>query len=128
MRGSITHVTVSHALAEVLVQHLSKSILVLASRLQAEPVTYSLFSAIFGTQAVVFAKCLAVLLQAPSALAHPLIYLCLVGWLSFVVVWLRRLNDALGKYNALTVIPLLQASYIFLAIINGGIFFSEVRQ
>ena len=37
------------------------------------------------------------------------------------------MNDALGKYSALFIIPLLQANYILLAIINGGIFFDEFR-
>ena len=56
-----------------------------------------------------------------------MIWVCLVGWLAFVTIWLKRLNDALGKYNALFIIPLLQANYILLAIINGGIFFQEFR-
>jgi hypothetical protein len=32
-----------------------------------------------------------------------------------------------SQYNALFIIPLLQANYILLAIINGGIFFDEFR-
>ena len=63
-----------------------------------EPVTYASFSAIFGTQAVVQAKCLALLLKlGAEAFKHYLIYLTLVGWLCFVGVWLTRMNDALGK-------------------------------
>ncbi|GMI00933.1 hypothetical protein TrLO_g12170 [Triparma laevis f. longispina] len=92
-----------------------------------EPVCYAAFSAIFGTQAVVQAKCLALLLSADGAFSHWLIYVTLVGWLSFVFVWLTRMNDALGMYSALFIIPLLQANYILLAIINGGIFFDEFR-
>ena len=65
-----------------------------------EPVTYAAFSAIFGTQAVVQAKCLALLLKVGgAAFQHYLIYLMLVGWLVFVFVWLTRMNDALGKYE-----------------------------
>mmetsp|Transcript_10284 Transcript_10284/g.21143 ORF Transcript_10284/g.21143 Transcript_10284/m.21143 type:complete len:485 (+) Transcript_10284:161-1615(+) len=97
-------------------------------RLTVEPITYACFSAIFGTQAVIFSKCLALLLkEGGDAFKHWLIYCTLVGWLIFVYVWLTRMNDALGKYNALFIIPLLQANYILLAIINGGIFFDEFR-
>jgi len=91
-------------------------------RLQAEPVAYALFSAVFGTQAVVQAKCLALLLQAPGAFGDWLIWVTLLGWLFFVWIWLSRLNSALGRYNALFIIPMFQAAYIFLAIVNGGIF------
>lgn len=76
---------------------------------------------------MIFSKCLALLLKTGGAFSHWLIYLMLVGWLIFVYVWLTRMNDALGKYNALFIIPLLQANYILLAIINGGIFFDEFR-
>ena len=38
---------------------------------------------------------------------------------------LYRMNAALGKYNPMFVIPLLQANYIFGAIVSGGIFFEE---
>jgi hypothetical protein len=42
-----------------------------------------------------------------------------------VIVWLKRLNDALVKFNPLFIIPLLQCSFIFFAIVSGGIFFQE---
>ena len=45
-----------------------------------------------------------------------------------VAFWLYRLNAALGKYDALYIIPMLQASYIVLATIAGGIFFQVFRQ
>ncbi|GMI02865.1 hypothetical protein TrVE_jg4765 [Triparma verrucosa] len=96
-------------------------------KLTLEPVCYAAFSAIFGTQAVVQAKCLALLLGAKGAFGHWLIYVTLVGWLCFVFIWLTRMNDALGMYSALFIIPLLQANYILLAIVNGGIFFDEFR-
>jgi hypothetical protein len=35
------------------------------------------------------------------------------------------LNDALGKFNPLFIIPLLQCMFIFFAIVSGGIFFKE---
>ena len=35
------------------------------------------------------------------------------------------MNAALGQYDALFIIPLLQANYIFLAIVAGGVYFEE---
>ena len=42
-----------------------------------------------------------------------------------MLVWLKRLNDALETFNPLFIIPLLQCSFIFFAILSGGIFFKE---
>ena len=39
--------------------------------------------------------------------------------------WLVRLNDALALYDPLFIIPLLQANFIFFAIMSGGIYFQE---
>lgn len=92
----------------------------------AEPVAFAVFSAIFGTQAVVQAKVLAELLQTPAiSFVHWFTYVTLVGYVVLVGIWLFRMNDALGKYDAMFIIPLLQASYIFGAIVSGGIFFDE---
>ncbi len=48
----------------------------------------------------------------------------LVGMLH-VVFWLHRLNSALGRYQALFIIPLFQASWIIFTVVSGGIFFGE---
>jgi hypothetical protein len=40
-----------------------------------------------------------------------------------MLYWLKRLNDALALYDPLFIIPLLQANFIFFAIISGGIFY-----
>lgn len=94
------------------------------------PVTYAVFSALFGTQSVVQAKCLAELLEAMQNDGEPIFqhwftYVSLVVWIAFVSVWLYRLNEALGKYDPLFIIPLLQANFIFFAIVSGGIYFKE---
>jgi len=90
-----------------------------------EPVMYALFSALFGSQAVVQAKCLAVLIAGDGWYARWFTYVTLAVWLAFVGVWLFRMNAALGLYPAIFIIPLLQAGYIFLAIVSGGVFFKE---
>mmetsp|Transcript_37540 Transcript_37540/g.54971 ORF Transcript_37540/g.54971 Transcript_37540/m.54971 type:complete len:578 (-) Transcript_37540:1716-3449(-) len=94
------------------------------------PVAFSVWSALFGTQSVVQAKILAELLAVHSSGEENIFlswftYLTLLLWLSTVAVWLKRLNDALSKFNPLFIIPMLQCSFIFFAIISGGIFFKE---
>ena len=94
------------------------------------PITYSIWSALFGTQSVVQAKVLAELLAVHSDGEEDIFhswftYFTLLFWLVTVGVWLKRLNDALSKFDPLFIIPLLQCSFIFFAIVSGGIFFRE---
>ena len=94
------------------------------------PCLYSVWSAMFGTQSVVQAKILAELLAVHSSgteniFTSSFTYATILLWVMTVLVWLKRLNDALQKFNPLFIIPLLQCSFIFFAIISGGIFFKE---
>ena len=98
------------------------------------PVTYAAFSAIFGTQSVVQAKCLSVILVyygRNDALAfwrcflNYFTYITLFAWLAFVSIWLFRMNEALGLYDPIFIIPLLQVDFILFAIVGGGIYFQE---
>lgn len=94
------------------------------------PCVYSVWSALFGTQSVVQAKVLAELLAVHSSGAENIFtswftYVTILLWIMTVLVWLKRLNDALEKFNPLFIIPLLQCSFIFFAIVSGGIFFKE---
>jgi hypothetical protein len=94
------------------------------------PCIYSVWSALFGTQSVVQAKVLAELLAVNSSGSENIFkswftYVTIILWIMTVLVWLKRLNDALEKFNPLFIIPLLQCSFIFFAIVSGGIFFKE---
>jgi len=92
---------------------------------------YALVSALWGTLSVVFAKLLAVLLELEgsgeniSIFSHWFMWTTLLCWLVLMSFWLYRLNSALSLYNPLFIIPLLQANFIFFAIISGGIYFQE---
>ena len=98
------------------------------------PVTYATFSALFGTFSVVLAKMLSEILTlqfegtpifwGPDAWFT---YVTLFAWLAFMGIWLYRMNEALGLYNPLFIIPLLQVNFILFAIISGGIFFKEFQ-
>ena len=99
--------------------------------------SYATGFALFGTMSVVLAKCMAEILEVwefdPSRFdydgkniwAHWFWYSIVVGWLCFMSVWLYGLNNALGKYNPVFIIPLLQINFILFAIVSGGIFFEE---
>lgn len=95
------------------------------------PVAYALSSALIGTQSVVQAKCMseiASMLFAGQAAAIGtawLTYVVLAYFIVTVAFWLYRLHDALGKYQTLFIIPLLQSSYIVCATVAGGIYFQE---
>ena len=94
------------------------------------PLSYSIWSALFGTQSVVQAKVLAELLSVHSSQEENIFhswftYVTIIIWISTVGIWLSRLNNALSKFEPLLIIPLLQCSFIFFAIVSGGIFFKE---
>ena len=93
------------------------------------PVCYAVSSALVGTQSVVQAKCLSeiVSLLFAGEPAHEAWFTWFAVGLFLVTVgfWLYRLNDALSKYDTLFIIPLMQASYIVLATLAGGIYFQE---
>ncbi|KAJ1450818.1 magnesium transporter NIPA-domain-containing protein [Pelagophyceae sp. CCMP2097] len=99
----------------------------------AMPVLYAWFSALFGTQSVVQAKCLAVLLGlagergAAYVFTNWFTYVCILAWAALVTVWLHRMNAALGLYDPIFIVPLLQVDFILFAIISGGIYFREFR-
>lgn len=92
-------------------------------------VFYSTYSALFGSTSVVFAKLLAEFVSLMSE-GKPVFdswffYVTFLAWLGFMAYWLVRLNNALALYDPLFIIPLLQANFIFFAIISGGIYFQE---
>jgi len=97
------------------------------------PLIYAVWSALFGTQSVVQAKILAELLAVHSAGQEDIFrsgftYTTIIVWIVTVGVWLKRLNDALSIFDPLFIIPLLQCSFIFFAIVSGGIFFQEFNE
>ena len=96
------------------------------------PVLYAVSSALIGTQSVVQAKAFSELIElwlTGQALiwTHWFTYVVLLYFAVTVAFWLYRLNAALGKYDPLFIIPLLQASYIVLATLAGGIYFQEFQ-
>lgn len=93
------------------------------------PLAYAMFSALFGTQSIVQAKCLASVLLLSFAGCSQwcfwFTYVMIALWGTTVFVWLYRMGIALKLFDPTFMIPLLQVQFILFAIISGGIFFKE---
>ena len=90
---------------------------------------YAIASAAVGTQSVVMAKCTSQILRlqigGESQLGSPFsVYILLVfaGSASF---WMMRLNRGLRLFPSTFIVPMMQAMWTVLSILNGGIFFAE---
>ena len=94
------------------------------------PWSYSIWGALVGTQSVVHAKIIAELFSAQSRGKENIFsswftYMTIILWMATAGVWLKQLSDALLRFDPIFIIPLLQCSFIFFAIISGGIYFKE---
>merc|ERR1740133_61422 len=93
------------------------------------PVLYALSSSMIGSISVLQAKCISELLETLSGGTNiwdsGMTYLVIGLFLSTVIFWLFRLNAALAKYDALFIIPAIQAGYIFWATLSAGMYFQE---
>lgn len=94
-----------------------------------EPFTFTVSSAIIGTQAVLLSKCMSMLIQVSAygdnEFNRPTIFVVLVSWIILVSYWVRRLDLGLSLYPPLFIIPVMQVFFVFFAIMCGGIYFEE---
>lgn len=94
---------------------------------------YSVRSALWGSQAVLLAKSLSMLLiQAlhPSdAYGNPATqyqtWFILAGFAAAATYWVVRLNHGLRLFDAVFFVPMMQICWILLATVSGGIYFQE---
>ena len=95
------------------------------------PIAYAAVSAMVGTCSVTIGKALSgILLQAlepntPGELRTVWPYMLLALFVGITAFWLYRMNTALRKYDAMFIIPVLQALWLLFAVLNGGIFYQE---
>jgi hypothetical protein len=93
------------------------------------PVTYSLVSALVGTQSVLQSKCFAELVKATingdNQFNQVFVYFVIVNFVCGLSFWLYRMNMALKMFDGLIIIPLLQVFWTTCAILQGGVFFQE---
>eukprot|EP00181_Compsopogon_caeruleus_P006431 CAMPEP_0184680778 /NCGR_PEP_ID=MMETSP0312-20130426/3687_1 /TAXON_ID=31354 /ORGANISM="Compsopogon coeruleus, Strain SAG 36.94" /LENGTH=369 /DNA_ID=CAMNT_0027131133 /DNA_START=286 /DNA_END=1396 /DNA_ORIENTATION=+ len=94
---------------------------------------FSFRTAIWGTQAVVLAKALSMLLnqalnpqqnQKSPFVAYQT-YFILIGFVGVGSFWLIRLNHALRLFDAVYIIPMLQMNWILFSSLSGGVFYDE---
>lgn len=96
-------------------------------------VFFSIKSALFGTQAVVLAKSLSMLLiqalHPNPAYSNPLLsyqtYFILLGFISAATYWVTRLNHGLRLFEAVYLVPMMQICWILFSTIAGGIYYEE---
>lgn len=93
------------------------------------PVTYSLVSALVGTQSVLQSKCFAELVKATingdNQFNQFFVYFVILNFVCGLSFWLYRMNMALKMFDGLIIIPLLQVFWTTCAILQGGVFFQE---
>merc|ERR1712137_1424373 len=95
------------------------------------PFAYAAVSAMVGTCSVTIGKALSgLVLQAmepstPGELKTVWPYMLLFLFVGITAFWLYRMNAALRKYDAMFIIPVLQALWLLFAVLNGGIFYQE---
>lgn len=94
---------------------------------------FSIKSALFGTQAVVLAKSLSMLLiqalHPNPAYSNPLLsyqtYFIILGFISAATFWVTRLNHGLRLFEAVYLVPMMQICWILFSTIAGGIYYEE---
>lgn len=100
---------------------------------QVLAVFFSIKSALFGTQAVVLAKSLSMLLiqalHPNPAYSNPLLsyqtYFILLGFIAAATFWVTRLNHGLRLFEAVYLVPMMQICWILFSTIAGGIYYEE---
>lgn len=100
---------------------------------QVLAVFFSIKSALFGTQAVVLAKSLSMLLiqalHPNPAYSNPLLsyqtYFILLGFIAAATYWVTRLNHGLRLFEAVYLVPMMQICWILFSTIAGGIYYEE---
>ncbi|KAL3918264.1 MAG: hypothetical protein SGPRY_006084 [Prymnesium sp.] len=102
----------------------------LANSIYVLPVTFAVaWSLVGGANMIVHSKAVAELLelQTSGVLIFSSWYFYLEATLLSVTgcIWLFKMNESLGLYDPLFIIPLLQSSYILFGVISGGIFFQS---
>ncbi|GFR43906.1 hypothetical protein Agub_g5040, partial [Astrephomene gubernaculifera] len=93
------------------------------------PVAYSVFSALIGTQSVLFSKSMSVILRltfsGENQLGNWYTWLVLPLFFLTAVFWITRLNKGLRMFPAMIIVPVMQISWTLFSIISGMLYFQE---
>lgn len=95
------------------------------------PFSYSMLSAIIGSQSVLFSKCLSTLLRktisGENQAGSWFTWVCLFLFLCTAGFWVVQLNKGLQMFDVLVIVPLMQICWTLSAIVSGGIYFHEFQ-
>jgi hypothetical protein len=90
---------------------------------------YSIASAVVGTQSVLMAKCTSQIMRlqlgGESQWGSPFAMYILTVFGLTAGFWMMRLNRGLRLFPSTFIVPMMQAMWTVLSILNGGIFFKE---
>ncbi|GLI71133.1 hypothetical protein VaNZ11_016220, partial [Volvox africanus] len=94
-------------------------------------VSYAIFSALLGSQSVLFGKSISVILRTTFTESNQL-----GNWYTWVVLplftftalfWITRLNKGLRMFPAMIIVPLLQIAWTLFSIVSGMLYFQEYK-
>jgi drug/metabolite transporter superfamily protein YnfA len=92
---------------------------------------YVLFSAIVGTQSVLYGKSLSLLFRASLAGTNVVkswySWACLLAFLVAAFYWVRRFNKGLRYFDVMRAMPAMQVGWILFSLVSGGLYFQEFR-
>ena len=100
-----------------------------------EPFCFVVSATLLGTQSVLHAKCLSMLMmfcfQGDNQFANKFkftVWAILIAWFLFAAVYIQRINKGLSMYPVTFFIPSMTVCFAFFTILCGGIFFSEFER
>jgi len=96
------------------------------------PLTFALYSSQFAGIMIVQSKCFSELFEinacsqgSVNVWGTPFFWIVFVLLATFGCIWLYKMNEALGLFDPLLIIPLMQSMYIVFGVVGGGIYFGE---
>jgi len=93
------------------------------------PIAYSIFSALLGTQSVLFSKSMSVILRktfsGDNQLRFWYTWVVLPLFIFTAVFWVTRLNKGLRMFPAMLIVPMMQICWTLFSIVSGMLYFQE---
>lgn len=95
------------------------------------PILYALFSAVVGTQSVLYGKSMSLLFRTTfsgdSQLGSYYTWIVLIVFLLTATFWLIRFNKALKMFPVSVIMPVLQVGWLLLSMLSGALYFQELE-
>lgn len=89
---------------------------------------YSAVASIIGAWSVLFSKSLTyVFSEAPASLLDWYSWLAMLTFVATAAFWVKKSNNGLRLYPASLIMPLMQAFWMCMSVIQGALYFDEVK-